>query len=253
MNLKGPPGRRVTSRSRPLVILALRGSPAPVRCMRTRASMARNPCSQPQASQEPAQPPISAEQRRLEPERWELLRDDELAGDDSLEDLGCTVDLATATQAQRQAEDGIPLPRGTEDGMPWLFDPVARQIYTPPAMHRPPELCYSCGAVYGQYGRCGSRFHGEHAWKRPGARQPPAARKPRPHGAGCCRTARPGRAQQVSRTVSRDVVTVPFAFTVTCIRMCCLPSDPSEPCRTMLSATVKVFASPPNRSVKWPV
>ena len=54
----------------------------------------------------------------LEPERWELLRDDELAGDDSLEDLGYTVDLAAATQAQRQAEDGLPLPRRTEDGMP---------------------------------------------------------------------------------------------------------------------------------------
>jgi len=33
----------------------------------------------------------------------------------------------TATEAQRQAEDGISLPRRTEDRMPWLFDRVARQ------------------------------------------------------------------------------------------------------------------------------
>jgi len=111
----------------------------------------------------------------------------------------------------------------------------------------------SRAAVCDEYGRCGSRFHGERAWNSRGARQPHPAGRPVPHDAGCCCTARWGRAQQVSRFVSMDAVTVPFAFTVTCIRMCCLPSDPSEPCRTMLSATVMVFGPPSNCSVKWPV
>jgi hypothetical protein len=60
-------------------------------------------------------------------------------------------------------------------------------------------------------------------------------------------------AQQVSLSVSMDAVTVPFAFTVTWNRMCCLPSDPSEPCRTMLFAMVMVSTPRPDRSVKWPV
>jgi hypothetical protein len=113
------------------------------------------------------------------------------------------------------------------------------------------HLC--CGEVYDEYGRCGSRFHrggcletarGEAAT--PAGKASAAWRRVLLHGPS-------GRAQQVSRFVSMDVVTVPFAFTVIWNRMCCLPSEPSEPCRTMLLAMVKVFVSPPNRSVKWPV
>src|SRR5215475_12054787 len=61
---------------------------------------------------------------------------------------------------RRQAEDGVLLPRRTEDRMPWLLDRVARQTYTRPAMHQLPEPSYGCGEVHDEYGRCRSRFHG---------------------------------------------------------------------------------------------
>jgi hypothetical protein len=45
-------------------------------------------------------------------------------------------------------------------------------------------------------------------------------------------------ARQVNSTTSMEEVTVPLAFTVVWIRMCCLPSDPSEPWTTTFSALV---------------
>jgi hypothetical protein len=65
------------------------------------------------------------------------------------------------------------------------------------------------------------------------------------------------RVQQVNSSTSMADVTVPFAFTVRWDRMCCLPSDPSEPWRMTLSALVMVrlleFTLSPDRSAKWPV
>src|SRR5262245_5135781 len=55
--LKGRQGSGPSATAVPLSFPPSADPPHPVSCMRTRASTARNPCSQPQASQQPAQPP----------------------------------------------------------------------------------------------------------------------------------------------------------------------------------------------------
>src|ERR671912_376178 len=57
--------------------------------------------------------------------------------------------------------------------------------------------------------------------------------------------------------ISMEEVTVPLAFTVVWIRMCCLPSDPSEPWTMTFSALVVVaflgFVISLRDSARWPL
>jgi hypothetical protein len=76
-----------------------------------------------------------------------------------LGDVAHMVDLATASEQQRLAEDGWPLPRKAEDKISWLMGRVERGSYLPPIYFREPEPSYGCGQV-DSFGRCSARFHG---------------------------------------------------------------------------------------------
>jgi hypothetical protein len=110
----------------------------------------------------------------------------ELSGGDFY-DVGRIMDLAVATERQRQAEDGQPLPRNAEDRAAALVDRVARGTYAPTpgmmslapassaaaalARHRwqAREVDVMAGTVPGDpcgvvddMGRCGERYHEAH-------------------------------------------------------------------------------------------
>src|SRR5512132_1055107 len=65
------------------------------------------------------------------------------------------------------------------------------------------------------------------------------------------------RPRQVNSMISMEEVTVPSALTVRWNRMCCLPSDPSEPWTTTFSALVVVaflaFTILLDDPARWPV
>jgi hypothetical protein len=72
------------------------------------------------------------------------------------------IDLAYAAEQQRQAEDGLPLPRRSEDRTEWLLSRASRGTYTPPTMYRAPldmSQSSACDAHQDEFGRCGARFH----------------------------------------------------------------------------------------------
>jgi hypothetical protein len=71
------------------------------------------------------------------------------------------IDLAYASEQQRQAEDGLPLPRLAEDRIEILLSRASRGTYTPPPVFREPGPSHGCGTV-DEFGRCSARYHQGH-------------------------------------------------------------------------------------------
>lgn len=72
-----------------------------------------------------------------------------------LADVGATIDLSTATAAQRHAEDAQGMPAETEARTAHLLSRVERGTYTPPQHD---DASGSCGPR-DDFGRCAARYH----------------------------------------------------------------------------------------------